>query len=476
MKKTTGYEEKQVIINQKIADELSVLPQIFSHYIEYLKVSDKAISTVYTYLTTLTACLRTINCSYYLSDEMFYQKISVSDISHYFDSKSNLGIPALQRHWSVLNSFFDFLIEKNYVSQNPMNEIKRPIENDCNRNNRNITYLNRSEVNRLISTIQSNPTKFKSFRDEVLIKLALSTGMSLAEIVNINVEHIDFSNNTIKIVKKNERVIPIGTSMAMLLKEWIQFRIQYFKGEETPAVFVSNLKNRISVQTVDQIIKTHCETADLPIITYKDLKSTMVYLLALEGVSMASILELLSVKDYGMIVQAYDEAMKEKNVNIFDALEHVFRSPIVNSVVTENKKAENRSIKVEIKPPEYSVFTGGKNGFIIYGNIINKTERPIKLKLKSCAVFIDEMLRASDYIYSGYGFDEELILPQTTRTFGKIWVTDQLGQKRINSGDYLTLCLVDTLSHLNYHIKYAYHEKTMGDYWSEEMWLETSDK
>ena len=86
------------------------------------------------------------------------------------------------------------------------------------------------------------------------------------------------------------------------------------------------------------------------------------------------------------------------------------------------------------------------------------------------------MLRASDYIYSGYGFDEELILPQTTRTFGKIWVTDQLGQKRINSGDYLTLCLVDTLSHLNYHIKYAYHEKTMGDYWSEEMWLETSDK
>ncbi len=476
MKKTTGFEEKQLIISQKIDSELSTLPKVFHEYIEHLKNSGKALSTVHSYFTTLTACLRTINRNYYMSDEEFYKKIEKSDISYYFDAKNNLGIQALQRHWSVLNSFFDFLFEKNYINKSPMDGIKRPIDCNSGRNSRNITYLNRAEVDRLVLAITHNTTSFKSFRDEVLIKLALSTGISLTEIVNINVEHIDFNHNTIRIVKKDEKLVPISPSMAALLKEWIQFRNQYFKGEETPALFISNLKNRVSIYTVDQIIKTHCEAADLPIITYKDLKSTMVYLLGLEGVSMAAIMDMLSITDYEMIVQAYDEAMKEKNVNILNALDNLFEKPISNHSNSDDTASSLRNIGVEIKSPEYSKFTGGGEGFTIYGNITNKTEKPIKLKLKSCAVFISGMLRVSDYTYSGYQFDEELIVPNTTRTFGKIWITDKFIQKELKSGDYLMLCLIDVDSKLIYYIKYTYTENSSGDFWVEENWFETSNK
>lgn len=341
MGKTTGFEEKQEIIAQKIANDLAVLPPIFNQYAEHLNSNNKALSTVYTYLNTLTACLRTIIQNYHLSDD-FYKKIEKKDISHYFDLKNDLGIQALQRHWSVLNSFFEFLIENCYISQSPMEGIKRPITCESSRNSRDVTCLNRSEVDRLFSAVKRDTTKFKSFRDEVILKLALTTGINLTEMVNLDVDHIDFSNNTICIAKKNERLIPISPSMASLLKEWLHCRNDYFDGEVTSALFVSNLKNRLSIYTVEQIIKTHCEAADLPIITYKDLKSTMVYLLAIEGVSMAAIMELLSVTDYDMIVQAYDEAMKEKNVNISEALDNLFHSSISNNTNADEKSLHLR--------------------------------------------------------------------------------------------------------------------------------------
>lgn len=470
MQNLSGYDEKKILVREKINTELKALPYIFTRYTTFLSDNRKADTTVYSYLSTLTSCFRTIYQDYYLSDESFYKKISSSDIEYYFDAKSNLGTKALQRHWSVLNSFFTFLVNENDISSNPMQTVRRPIDSNTNRK---LNYLNRNELDRLLTTIKHNPTKFTSFRDEIIIKLAISTGLDIADMVNLNFDHIDFVNGTIHVIsKKGDRLIPVGSSILTLLRKWSQFRSQYFKGSDTPALFISSLKHRLSVDAVGYMLRKYCEQANVPIITFKDLKSTMVYLLARENVSMESIMDFLGVSDYLIVVQAYDAAMKEYNTNILNAIDCLFATPVSKEQNLNGESEIQHNFSVEIKPPEYAQYTKGGEGFTIYGNITNLLEQPLKFKLKSCAIFINGMLRTSDYAYTGYQFDEEYIFPKTTRTFGKIWITDNFAEKQLHANDYLLLCLVEIDSHIEHHIKYVFKKSQLGDYWSEESWYE----
>ena len=74
----------------------------------------------------------------------------------------------------------------------------------------------------------------------------------------------------------------------------------YFKGNDTPALFISSKKSRLSVDAVGEMLRKYCEQANVPQITFKDLKSTMVYLLARQNVSMDAIMRFLNVTDYSI--------------------------------------------------------------------------------------------------------------------------------------------------------------------------------
>ena len=465
----SGHAEKQAVIQEKINSELKVLPSIFSDYCLYLRDTKKSDSTIFSYITTLTACLRTIYQDYYIADELFYEKIKVEDIEYYFEAKKDLSIKVLQRHWSSLNSFFNFLNEKSYTLTNPMAEIRRPVESNVMRK---LNHLNREELDRLLTTIKHNPTKFTSFRDEIIIKLAISTGIDVSDLLNLNFEDINFDGSYISIInKKGERHIPIGESMLILLKKWGQFRNQYFKGIDSPALFISTMKHRLSVDAVTHMLEKNCEQANVHRITYKDLKSTMVYLLAQKNVSMEAIMKFIDVSDYLIVVQAYDAAMKEKNININKTIDEFFESPIDATQKNKNECIQH-NFSVQIKAPEYATYQGGESGFTIFVNVNNNLDIPLKLKLKSCSIFTNGMLRSYNYSYSGYQFNEEYIFPKTIKTFGKIWITDSLRDKKLQHNDYLLLCMLETNSNIEHYIKYIYNENEQGSFWIASDWYE----
>lgn len=465
----SGHEEKRAVIQDKINTELKALPSIFSDYCFYMKENKKSDSTILSYLITLTACLRTIYQDYYISDELFYKKITVSDIEYYFDAKKDLNIKVLQRYWSTLNSFFSFLDKKDDAFTNPMKEIRRPVENNVMRK---LNHLTREELDRLLTTIKHNPTKFTSFRDEIIIKLAISTGIDISDLLNLNFENINFDGNYISVInQKGERHIPIGESLIDLLKKWGQFRNKYFEGIDSPALFISTLKRRLSVDAVAHMLEKNCEQANVHRITYRDLKSTMVYLLAQQNVSMEAIMKFIDVSDYLIVVQAYDAAMKEKNIDITETINELFESP-VDAKRGPKSNSISHNFSLQIRTPEYVTYEGGKSGFTIYVNINNNLSIPLKLRLKSCAIFMNGMLRSCNYSYTGYQFNEEYVFPKTTKTFGKIWITDSLQNKKINHNDYLIICMLETSSNIEHYIKYIYNENEQGTFWILDDWYE----
>ena len=463
----SGFDEKQTAIRDKISSELNTLPPIFSEYISYLKDAQKTLTTMLSYLSTLTACLRTIRQDYYISNNEFYKEISATDIEYYFAAKGDLGTKALQSHWSVLNSFFKFLVEKGYLTTNPMGNIRRPIDSNQKRKLNNLT---KDEYDRLLLTVKQNPTKFTAFRDEVIIKLAVSTGLEASELVNLNYDNIDFANGTIRsTTKSGERIIPVGSAILSLLNRWIQFRESYFKGSDTPALFVSTLKHRLSVDAAGGMLQKYCEQAHVPKISFKDLKATMVYLLARENVSMDAIMQFLNISDYMVVVQAYDAAMKEKEVDILSTINELIDAPIISKQASDNTEQQHK-FSVQVIPPKYSTYQRGEQGFTVYVNMSNLTDEPLKIRLKSCSVYTNGMLRTSDYTYSGYQFDEDFILPKSVRTFGKIWITDSLYRKQLLSGEYLLICLVESETNTEHHIKFVLNGSGEDSYWVQDSW------
>ena len=172
----------------------------------------------------------------------------------------------------------------------------------------------------------------------------------------------------------------------------------------------------------------------------------------------------LDTSDYLTIVQAYDAAIKEYEVDLSESLSDLFDAPFsLQSDITPS-----HIFSLEIKPPEYAKYTMGGAGFTIYGNITNLTKKPIELYLKFCSLHIDGMLRTSDYDYSGYVFDSEFIPPNTTRTFGKIWITDKYDTKQLQENDYLLLCVVEVESNVEHHLKFIFTQTSTGSYWIEE--------
>ena len=463
MSSLSGHDEKKRVIQEKINSDLKTLPSVFSSYCDYLRSNGKTDTTIQSYLNALLVCVRTIRKEYYISDNGFYRQLTAANIQKHFEEKIDLTIDTQQSHWSALNSFFKFLVEEDYISKNPMVIIPRPSKRDQSK--RKMNYLSREQLDSLLSNIKCSPTKFTAFRDEVIIKLAISTGLDVTDLVNLNFDNIDYIEGNIKVVNtKGEHTIPIGNTMLTLLKSWSNFRSQYFEGSDTPALFVSTLKYRMSVDAASKMLAKYCEQSNVPHMTFKDLKSTMVYLLAKENVSMEAIMELLNTSDYMNVVQAYDAAIKERKVEIHDALNQLFAQPLAS----RNTPPKPRRFGLEVKLPEYSTYRGGEKGFTLYVNVSNHQETPIQLRLKSCAIYMNGMLRNSDYSYTGYQFNEEIIFPKTVKTFGKIWITDSFVEKELKNGDYLVICLFDSTVNIEYHIKYMYNESLVGNYWSEE--------
>jgi integrase len=106
---------------------------------------------------------------------------------------------------------FNLLIRWNLYSQiNPATQVKLPKSD-----NRRQRYLSKDEAVRLLSAL-----KEKSETTWGLALLSLSTGMRLGEMLNLKGEHVNFHENTIKIVdtksKRNRTVFLPDAALEML--------------------------------------------------------------------------------------------------------------------------------------------------------------------------------------------------------------------------------------------------------------------
>ena len=293
-----GRLEKELKFNNKMKQKLSILPPIFTEFYFSLEAEGKSYTTLSNYIHHNVDFM-----NYFLGDEQddeFYKKVKSVNINRYMASIRckelngkiiRTGDEIRAARWTSLKAFFEFLKNNNYIDENPIDKTKRPKINTEHK----VTYLTKNEINSVLDKVRLNATEQKRSRDLCLISLALSTGLRVSAITQINIEDIDLENNTINVIEKGNKVrtISFGNNLALLIEQCIQDRDKYFPNAETNALFLSQWKRRMTTQAVRDLVQKYTSDIQGKHITPHKLRASAATNLAASGVSIQAIAKVL---------------------------------------------------------------------------------------------------------------------------------------------------------------------------------------
>ena len=216
-------------------------------YIDYLeferKLSDNTINSYKNDLTTFDM---------YFSNDLV--NLTHKDISKYLESLDNLATRSIAHNLTVINSFYNFLVDDKYIKENPCNYISLPKIPQKLPN-----YLTEDEINKLLDIKLVTPY---DYRNKAMLELLYATGLRISELCNLKITDIDLNNALIRVFGKGkkERIIPITDLVIKYLVIYIEeYRNEILKNKDSEYLFISNSQKQISRQAFFKFIKAQCK-------------------------------------------------------------------------------------------------------------------------------------------------------------------------------------------------------------------------
>lgn len=159
-----------------------------------------------------------------------------------YQQQHNVSDRTLDKFRQVLNSFFDWCLNEEYITKNPCRNIKEiKYEVEPRRS------LTRFQLERVRRTCASK-------RDLAIVDVLYSTGCRVTELVNMKFSDVDFNENLIAIVGKGKKhnTVYLNTNAQISLNEYINDR----KGN-SEYLFTSERQpyDQLSSRTVERIFK-----------------------------------------------------------------------------------------------------------------------------------------------------------------------------------------------------------------------------
>lgn len=275
MQITNGRLEKEIQEMQKINKKISSMPKVIKDYYYYLEAADKSYTTIKTYINYIKHFMD--YCTNGIYDDSFYKKVTSSIINEYMSSlrykinengeTERVGNSIRATRWSALNTFFIYLKTNQLITSNPMEQTFRP----SSKQDKNVVYLDEDEIKKCLDNVRQLATEKFINRDMCIISLGISVGLRVSAITQINIEDIDFKNNTLQVIEKGNkhRVINFGDNLKQKFIACIEDRSLYYPDIQTNALFISRKRNRISVSAIEDMIEKYTKNIDKPITPHK---------------------------------------------------------------------------------------------------------------------------------------------------------------------------------------------------------------
>lgn len=156
----------------------------------------------------------------------------------------------IARALSAWRGFYDYLIHHKGFTQNPVTGLRAPKTAK--------TLPQALSVDQAVKFVNIQGDSLLEQRDHAILELFYSSGLRLAELVNLDIEMLDFSEGTVTVTGKGNktRIVPLGSHASSAIQTWIQRRALIKIAENNPnAVFVTQQGRRITPRAVQYRMK-----------------------------------------------------------------------------------------------------------------------------------------------------------------------------------------------------------------------------
>lgn len=321
-----GRLEKELQSKNKMHKKLANVPFILTEFYMYMNEDHKSYMTVEKYINYVIDFMNYVTNNN--PNNEFYKTVTVSQIRQYFSSLEvkeyngkiiRMGDDIKGARWSGINTFFSFLMQEDYIDENPMVKTKRPKV----KTKHEVVYLTPEEIQSVLDSVEKNARPMLKNRDLCIISLGLSTGLRVSAITQINIEDIDFTTNKIKVIEKGNvtKEVGFGNKMRAILLNWMKDREVYFDASDMDALFISQQGKRMCTDAIRDLLTKYTSHLNKRIVPHK-LRSTAAMSLVQAGADVLTIQAILGHENINTTMRYVKavEQEKEKAVNTLDSL------------------------------------------------------------------------------------------------------------------------------------------------------------
>jgi integrase/recombinase XerC len=166
---------------------------------------------------------------------------------------------SIQRRLSAVRSFFEYLVKETRVQELAR---ERPRATDLINVKRNPAVEVRApksqrrlpetlDADQMASLLEIPAGDIFVTRDRAIMELLYSSGLRLAELVDLDIDRLDLADRSVRVIGKGkkERIVPVGTEALDALQKWLKERSGIAKPDEA-ALFVGRGGERLGRRAV----------------------------------------------------------------------------------------------------------------------------------------------------------------------------------------------------------------------------------
>jgi len=176
-----------------------------------------------------------------------WTEVNYSLVNAYTAHRFRKGLKSrsIQRELSSIRGLYQYLVGRKLIKSNPAMEVRAPkseqlLPKTCDA----------EQIGRLLQERESDDTLL--IRDLAMFELIYSSGLRLAELVGIDLNHIDPGQQQLVVTGKGNknRYLPIGSKAVKAVRRWLLLRADFCRDAGEQALFISKQGNRISPRNV----------------------------------------------------------------------------------------------------------------------------------------------------------------------------------------------------------------------------------
>lgn len=280
------YQEQDILNMERIHELLEALPGFMRNYVSYMATGSTSRRTIINYVYDIRGFLTFLADSRHMAVSAitaeYLSKLNNFDFDEYFlhidtyqrKSAKNKSLattnsePGKARKLSALKSLYQFLFQYQLINLNPIAGYKLKLK----RKKPVITAMNVEEVHSVMNSVETGETlndRQKAFaektkyRDTALLSLMLNTGIRVSECVGIDMEDINWKEKKLNVHRKgggDDPEVYLNDLAVQSLQDYITIERKCDDPDEH-ALFLSNTGHRITVRSVERIVKKYSQGA-----------------------------------------------------------------------------------------------------------------------------------------------------------------------------------------------------------------------